>query len=90
MHLDADETRGIYGLARKSDADPEVDLLFALAFATFLQRAQRSISVADSLGSLHSGPMAEAYGVPLDLAGDDTVVDLHREEVAECGPILKT
>jgi len=90
MHLDADEERGIFGLTQKSDPEPETDLLLALTFAAFLatsaveyvRRGQPRIAALRSL--------AEAHGVPLDLTGDDTMVELHREGVAECGPILKT
>jgi hypothetical protein len=88
VHLDADEERGIYGLTSNSDPEPEPDLLLALAFSAifavsaveYLRRGQTRIADFRAL--------VEAYGMPLDLTGDDTRVELHREGVAECGPIL--
>ena len=89
LHLDADEERGIYGLIQKSNSDPELDLLFCLAISGFLaasateyfRRGQPRIALLRS--------MAEAYGVPMDLTGDDTMPELHREDVADSGPIAE-
>jgi|SRR6266550_2257055 len=88
MHLDVDEERGIYGLISNSDPEPEPDLLLALAFSAifavsaveYLRRGQPRIADFKAL--------LEAYGMPLDLTGDDTRVELHRQGVAECGPVL--
>lgn len=74
-HLDADDERGVFGIFERSPRSPEPDLLVSLGLSAMLALSAVENLRKDQVRMPTVTEIAERWGVPVDLRGDDLYPD---------------